>query len=281
MTSWKENKILAGRVNEPKKRVRKIIKNKTGVAVDQPDSVGAGGTTTTGNTARTFLFEAEKRQILVDCIPEKIRAEGQCDKKVYEEFLTNISVFLRAISSSSVINNEVLETLCKETSIMFVSHWPTFKFTPSVHQVLAHSTALINANGFTGLGSLSEELLEHNNKNLRRYRECLARKTTQYANLSDILSRLWIKSDPIVRSHRNAIKCSACNGHHSIRSCPRRHVSGIGCQTIEEHLISTIINPEVAQITAEKSKKQTKRGEKKEDRQQGVCYYIFAPMCSF
>ena len=117
-----------------------------------------------------------------------------------------------------------------------------------MHQVLAYSAALINANGFTGLGSLSEELLEHNNKNLRRYRECLARKTTQYANLSDILSRLWIKSDPIVWSHRNAIKCSACNEDHSIRSCPRKHVSGIGCQTIEEHLISTIINPEVAQI---------------------------------
>lgn len=42
MTSWKEGKILAGRVNEAKKRVREIIKNKTGVAVDQPDSTGAG-----------------------------------------------------------------------------------------------------------------------------------------------------------------------------------------------------------------------------------------------
>ena len=69
VTSWKEGKILAGRVNEAKKRVREIIKSKTGIAVDQPDSVGSGGT---GNTARKFLFKAEKRQILVDCIPEKI-----------------------------------------------------------------------------------------------------------------------------------------------------------------------------------------------------------------
>lgn len=60
VTSWKDGKILAGHVNEAKKRVREIIKNKTGVAVDQPDSVGAGGTTTTGNTAQMFLFEAEK-----------------------------------------------------------------------------------------------------------------------------------------------------------------------------------------------------------------------------
>ena len=35
MTSWKEGKILAGHVNEVKKRVREIIKNKTGVAVEQ------------------------------------------------------------------------------------------------------------------------------------------------------------------------------------------------------------------------------------------------------
>ena len=102
-----------------------------------------------------------------------------------------------------MINTELLDTLCKETS-MFVSHWPTFKFTPSVHQVLAHSTALINANRSTGLRSLSEEPLEHNNKNLQCYRDSLARKTAQNA---DILSRLWIKSDPIVRSHQNAIKC--------------------------------------------------------------------------
>ena len=102
---------------------------------------------------------------------------------MYKEFLTNISVILRAISSRSVINTK--QTLCKEKSVMFVSHWPSFKFTPSVHQALAHSTALINANGSTGLGSLLEEPLEHNNKNLRRYRESLARKPTQNAYLSD------------------------------------------------------------------------------------------------
>ena len=60
VTSWTEGKILAGRVNEAKKRVREIIKSKTGIAVDQPDSVGSGVTTATGNTARKFLFEAEK-----------------------------------------------------------------------------------------------------------------------------------------------------------------------------------------------------------------------------
>ena len=34
-----------------------MIKAKTGIAVDMPDAVGAGGTSTTGNTARALLFD--------------------------------------------------------------------------------------------------------------------------------------------------------------------------------------------------------------------------------
>ena len=211
VTSWKKGKILAERVNEVNKRVREIIKNKTGVAVDQPDSTGAGEQHPQEMQLEGFYLRLKTTK-LVDCIPQKVREDDQCDKKVYAEFLTNISVILRAISSRSVINTEQLETLRKETSIMFLIgqhlNFYTFKAT-----VLAHSTALINANDSTGLGSLSEEQLDHNNKNLRCYGESLA---TQNANLSDIQPRLWIKSDPIIRSYRNAIKCSACNGDHRI-----------------------------------------------------------------
>ena len=64
--------------------IREIIKNKTGVAVDQPDSTGVWGTTTPHEIVRKFLYEAEKQQILVDCITEKVREDGQCDKKVYD-----------------------------------------------------------------------------------------------------------------------------------------------------------------------------------------------------
>ena len=85
---------------------------------------------------------------------------------------------------------DCLEQLCKEASLTLVSHWPTFKFTPAVFQVLAHSAALIIANESTGLGSLSEEPLEHNNKYIPATTENIS-KTTQHANL---LTRLWVKS---------------------------------------------------------------------------------------
>ena len=87
------------------------------------------------------------------------------------EFITNLSVTLKAVSSRRNVNIEELDHLCKETSLLIVTHWPTFRFTPSMHQILAHSAALIDANDSTGLGVFSEESLEHNNKNLRKYRE--------------------------------------------------------------------------------------------------------------
>ena len=199
-TSWKEDQNQKTKKKEAKNKIIAMIKAKIGIAVDMLDAVGTGGTSTTGNTARALLFDPEKRQVLIECIPQKVRREQECDRVVYDEFITNLSIILRVVSSKRRINTEHLDHLCKETALKLVSHWPGFKFTPSVHQVLAHSAALISANDSKGLGTLSEEPLEHNNKNLRIYREHLARKTTLHANLSDVITQLWIKSDRILRS---------------------------------------------------------------------------------
>ena len=109
-----------------------------------------------------------------------------------------------------------------------------------MHQVLAHSAALIHKNESQGLGTLSEEPLEHNNKNLRSYREKIAQKTTQQANLTDVLTRLWVKSDPIVRSFRCIVKCSFCNGQHNVHSCSHRHAAISGCLSLEDNLIACV-----------------------------------------
>ena len=213
-----------------------------------PDAVGAGGTSTTGNTARALLFDPEKRQVLIECIPQNVRRDQECDRVVYDEFITNLSITLRVVSSKQRINTEHLDHLCKETALKLVSHWPGFKFTPSVHQVLAHSAALISANDSKGLGTLSEEPLVHNNKNLRIYREHLARKTTQHANLSDVITRLWIKSDPIVRSFQHAVKCSFCGEEHNVRSCTQKHAKS-SCFSLEEHLLACMFADDQDQET--------------------------------
>ena len=99
-----------------------------------------------------------------------------------------------------------------------------------MHQVLAHSAALISANDSKGLGTLSEEPLEHNNKTLRIYR-------AQHANLSDVITRLGFKSDPIVRSFQHAVKCSFCGEEHNVRSCTQKHARS-SCFSLEEHLLA-------------------------------------------
>lgn len=93
MTAWKEKKEQAIRVNKAKESVRRIIKYKTGMIIDRLDSVG-GGTTPTGNTVRKCLFEAKIHQFLIECIPLNVRSDGECDRKVFDEFITNLSVYL-------------------------------------------------------------------------------------------------------------------------------------------------------------------------------------------
>ena len=154
-------------------------------------------------------------------------------------FLKSLSVILKAVSSRRNVNIEELDHLCKETSLLIVTHWPTFRFTPSMHQILAHSAALIDANDSTGLGAFFEEPLEHNNKNLRKYRESLASKTSQSANLSDVLTSLWIKSDPIIKCHRQVVNYSFCGEEHNVHSCPRKQVMHSSCLSFEDYLLSS------------------------------------------
>ena len=88
-----------------------------------------------GNIARKNFFEAKNRQVLIKCILLKVRSDGECDRK---EFITNLSVILRAVSSIQTVNTHQLDQLCKETAIKLL---PTFRFTPTMHEILAHSAA--------------------------------------------------------------------------------------------------------------------------------------------
>ena len=55
-----------------------------------------------------------------------------------------------------------------------------------------------------------------------------------------VLTRLWIKSDPIVRSYRRVVKCSFCNEPHNVRSCPQRLEVTSGCVSFGGHLVESI-----------------------------------------
>ena len=74
-------------------------------------------------------------------------------------------------------------------------------------------------NNNQGLGDYSETGLEHNNKFLRFFRQCLAWKTSQETNLQDCIERLWLKSDPKVRDAgpmKICLNCKKIDNHFTV-----------------------------------------------------------------
>ena len=77
-----------------------------------------------------------------------------------------------------------------------------------------------------GLKKLSEEGPGNVNKRVRQIRTNLARKRNQHCNLTDVLNRLWIWSDPMIHSVRSnaRTRCYRCKetGHNK-RNCSKQH----------------------------------------------------------
>ena len=220
LSTWteydKDKTILKGK----KEEVKTLLRNKTGIWVDQPDSTSAGGNTNTGNTFRRIFWNKANRDFLAECAPEK-------DQQSLKTIFRYLAIILRLASSDHKINVEKLDSICKDTATMILDEFKGEIMIPkTLHVLLAHVCALIEANDGHGLKKLSEEPLESNNKNVRHFREHLARKTSQVENLTDVSTRLWIKSDPIIRTMKRDLYCTLCEkvGDHTMRSsqCPQK-----------------------------------------------------------
>ena len=96
------------------------------------------------------------------------------------------------------------ESFCLQTLVNFLSDFNTGRpwvyLSPTTHALLNHSHIIIEENDCRGLLKFSESPLEYNNKFLRFYRSSLSRKSSYETNISDCLQRLWLKSDPNIRS---------------------------------------------------------------------------------
>ena len=100
-------------------------------------------------------------------------------------------------------------------------NFPWVKINHTLHGTLHHSPELISIN--YGLGSLSEECLEANNKDIRNYLQFLSRKIDPVDQLTDIMVRLLGRSDPainnLVTQYQPKKYCTECGGNdHMIRS---------------------------------------------------------------
>ena len=106
------------------------------------------------------------------------------------------------MENTELVNVPEYRNQCTELYLFLIQSFPRVKdkhlkgpwisINPSLHKHLAHSWELIELNGDHGLGYLDESGMEGNNKILRGIRTNLSRKTSQNANLTDTIRRMWL-----------------------------------------------------------------------------------------
>ena len=190
---WSDDKNVLGSsfqlLKTSKDTVKAIIKEKTHLSVDVPDSTGKGGTSTTGNVI----------QVLVSLVPTRFQEKmHDCISRVY--------TITKLYNSSHKIDVPSFKDFCFETRKMILESFNDtgneswVYLTPTVHGLLEHGPELIDANNGEGLGAFTESALECNNKILRLIRISQSRKCSQMDNLNDCINRLWVRSDIHVRN---------------------------------------------------------------------------------
>ena len=117
------------------KIVQKIIQEKTGLKIDQPDS--SFGTNSTGNVARRAFSDYTN---YIECVLSTIALQ-------HDSALSKLHGQLAAISkifnSSQLVSNFDLGKLCKDTHHPVLDSFPWASITPTLHKLLARSEELI------------------------------------------------------------------------------------------------------------------------------------------
>ena len=199
------------------------IKAVTGVTLEKLNKGGRSGTTTTGNSGRIF-FSSKLVPVIQELIPESTVQEKilQLHKKM--------SILLRIISSDKTVDITAYKTLVSDIEQLLAVHFSWARLNFTLHATLQHSAELIQENDDRGLGTLSEEALESNNKDLRRFMETLSRKFSGELQLTDVIIRALERSNPLIqeriRSFKKPLLCTLCHStDHTSRKCPQKEDS--------------------------------------------------------
>ena len=179
-------------VESSKRFIQEYLREHTGIRIDYPNA--QGGTSTTGNVARTCFIRHKENQH--DFLTSILTILKENDHDYIITLHENLAVILRVMNCSQKIDIPQLDFHCKFTYEFIVCKYPWANVTPTLHKVLAHTVDLISDyNNGHGLKCLSEEALEGCNKYVRKFRENLSRKTSFQDNLRDVIVRLERLSD--------------------------------------------------------------------------------------
>lgn len=222
---WVEKSGPVGdHVRAAKGRVFYKIQENTGLLLDQCSSSGGkGGTSTNGPQGRRF-FSEELIETLHELTSKKNNQKYKDNLLILHQ---QLSVVLRVISCSRKIDLPKFRTLCYDTTMNIINNFPFALLNHTLHGTIHHSAELIELNGGYGLGSLSEECLESNNKDIRNFLQFLCRKCSPLDQLTDVMSRLLERSDPKILEYINKVHpkkaCTECGSdEHTIRSHARK-----------------------------------------------------------
>ena len=222
--NWVEKSGPLGEpIRQSRERVLGAILHATGLYLDQCNKAnGKGGTSTDGNQGRRF-FSEEVLGVISDLL------SGHSSIKHQENILLlhrQLSTILSVVSSTQKVDLTKLKDLCDRATYNIIDNFPWIRINHTLHGTLHHSVELISLNDGHGLGGLSEECLEANNKDIRNYLQFLSRKISPIAQLTDVMCRLLERSDPVICQLSARIQhpkyCTECGAtDHTIRSHAR------------------------------------------------------------
>jgi hypothetical protein len=113
--------------------------------------------------------------------------------------VSNLDVIWRTMASSYQINGREFEEFCKQTLDIYLSEVGWFNIPPTIHKILVHGRAIVDACP-VALGLTSEESSEANNKFIRKFLLQHTRKTSHLDTMTDLFHRLMAVSDPCLLS---------------------------------------------------------------------------------
>uniref|UniRef100_A0ABD2XJ72 Uncharacterized protein n=1 Tax=Trichogramma kaykai TaxID=54128 RepID=A0ABD2XJ72_9HYME len=120
------------------------------------------------------------------------------DKKL----LLRFKVILAVISCHKRINVNAFKEYCYTTAEIYIKLYKWYPLPPSIHILLIHGHKIIESLPLP-IGILSEEALEANHKNVKRFRDKFTRKDSRIHTNTDLFNRLLMSSDPLVSMCRN------------------------------------------------------------------------------
>ena len=238
---WIEKSTYIG---EPIRRGTNIVTTafelNTGLRLSMVNrSLGKTGGSTDGNSGRRFFSKKSVETILQVIEPQ------------YQDTIItlhkNLSVIFRIMSCTQKVDVEAYRQLTVETSLLIARklNWVEINFT--LHGALHHSADLIAINDGYGLGDLSEEALEANNKYIRKFAEFRARKTSSEDQLTDVLGRLIERSDPFIvhKKMQFRSKRTPCDECGSTAHSTKKHEKATEVNSYDDPLVIRIIGKQL------------------------------------